>query len=734
MGPSGTQVHAPPLLTAVAAGIIAGLLAVVLCSSCAALIFSGPLSAHVSAGVGIALFCTCIVGFSSAVTSSYPGTVATVQTEPAALAAVMASTVVSALPPDTPPVQVVGTVVAAIACGTLLTGVFLFALGAVRLGALVRFIPYPVMGGFMAGIGWLLVTGSIALMTDAPAGLSRLPDLFRPAMLAKWGAGLLLALGMLVAQRRSRHPLVMPAVLAASTALFYLVVVVTGTPVAVATAEGWLLSDSPGASFSTLWSAFPLVHADWWVVLGQSGTLCAISLISLVSLLLNASALEIGAECDIDLDRELRTTGAANLVAGLGGGMVGYHSLSLSTLALNMRTRSRLVGLIVAATCALALYAGTAVLSLFPKPVLGGLLMFLGLSFLVNWVYDARSRLPRSDYVVVMLIFITVSSVGYLEGVGIGIVAAVILFVVNYSRINLVRHAVSGVLQQSNVDRPPKHRQVLQEHGEGIHMLKLQGYIFFGSANGLLAPIRERVADSARPPLRFLICDFHRVTGLDTSAAISFVKIRQLGDRMDFVLLFSSAPPEFRTQLAGWGAGRDDGASVRFFPDLDHALEWCEDQLLTSGADDAAEGASHARWSEALPDALAAHLQPYLQRVEISAGEKLIHQGERANDLFFVESGQLSVVLESDGDRQAIRLRKIGPGTVLGELGLYLGATRTASVIADEPSIVYRLESTTLDRMKQEAPELASAFHEYMAHLLAERLVYTNRTLEAVLD
>jgi SulP family sulfate permease len=620
MGPSVTQVHAPPLLTAVAAGIVAGLLAVVLCGSCAALIFSGPLSPHVSVGVGMALFCTCIVGFGSALTSSYPGTVSTVQTEPVALAAVMASTVVSSLPLDTPPARVVGTVVAAIACGTLLTGVFLFALGAVRLGALARFIPYPVMGGFMAGIGWLLVTGSIALLTDVPTGLSHVPDLLRPAMLAKWGAGLLIALGLLVAQRHSRHPLAMPAVLAASTAVFYLAVVVTGTPLAVATAKGWLLSDSPGASFSTFWSTFPLFHADWWVVLGQSGTLCAISLISLVSLLLNASALEIGAERDIDLDQELRTTGAANLVAGLGGGMVGYHSLSLSTLALNMRTQSRLVGLIVAATCALTLYAGTTVLSLFPKPVLGGLLMFLGLSFLVNWVYDAWSRLPRSDYVVVMLIFVTVSSIGYLEGVGIGIVAAVILFVVNYSRINLVRQAVSGLLQQSNVDRPPKHRQVLQERGEGIYVLKLQGYIFFGSANSLLASIRDRVADTAGPRLAFLICDFHRVTGLDTSAAISFVKIRQLADRTDFTLLFSSAPPELRTQLAGWGAGWDDEASIRFFPDLDHALEWCEDQLLTSGADDAAEGESHARWSEALPEALATHLRPYLQRVEISAG------------------------------------------------------------------------------------------------------------------
>jgi SulP family sulfate permease len=80
-----------------------------------------------------------------------------------------------------------------------------------------------------------------------------------------------------------------------------------------------------------------------------------------------------------------------------------------------------------------------------------------------------------------------------------------------------------------------------------------------------------------------------------------------------------------------------------------------------------------------------------------------------------------------------IRIRRTGPGTVLGELGFYLDTPRTASVIADGPGKAYRLTTESLDKMEVSDPELASALHRFMADLLAERLLRTTQTLEAVL-
>ena len=123
----------------------------------------------------------------------------------------------------------------------------------------------------------------------------------------------------------------------------------------------------------------------------------------------------------------------------------------------------------------------------------------------------------------------------------------------------------------------------------------------------------------------------------------------------------------------------------------------------------------------------------YTTRLEIAPGTEIIRQGDPAADLYFVESGQVTVSL-SLRERGRVRLRKMGAGTVAGEVGLYLGGERSASVVADTPSVVHRLGRDALARMAQEDPTLVAAFHQCMAKLLAERLINTNEALRAVLD
>ncbi|MGC9336390.1 MAG: cyclic nucleotide-binding domain-containing protein [Anaerolineae bacterium] len=103
-----------------------------------------------------------------------------------------------------------------------------------------------------------------------------------------------------------------------------------------------------------------------------------------------------------------------------------------------------------------------------------------------------------------------------------------------------------------------------------------------------------------------------------------------------------------------------------------------------------------------------------------------------ADDLYFIERGTVSVYLELENDKR-VRLHTLGLGTSVGVLGLYLGTTRTASVIADSLTIAYRLTRAALTDMKEKEPELAATFHELIVRLLSERLAATTRTLEAVL-
>ncbi len=720
------------MLPSLTSGALLGVAEVIFALSVGSLIFSGDLAPHLSHGFAIALVTTTVMLISISLGSSVRGVTGSLQDSPSVILAVIAAALFGALPAAGVEARL-ATVLVAIGATALLTGAFFLALGLFKLGGLVRFLPYPVVGGFLAGTGWLLVRGSFGVMTDFPLTLASLPALLQPDQLLLWVPGVLFALVLFFGLRRIRHLLVMPGILLGAFVVFYLALLVTGTSVAEATDRGLLLGEISGqASWQPL-SLGNLLAADWAAILGQSGNIAIILVIGVVSLLLNASALELAFRRDADLNRELRVAGVANILSGLGGGAVGYHALDLSTLCCRTGARSRLPGLVAGAFCAVVLFAGSPLLAFFPRPILGGSLLFMGLGFLVEWVIEGWSKFSRADYAVVLLILVVVGATNFLIGVGVGLVAMIILFVVNYSRISVVRYTLSGAEMTSTVERCTYHRQVLRELGQHTYILKLQGFLFFGTANALLEQIRARVTDAAQPQVRFIILDFRRVTGLDSSAVLSFVKGRQLAEAQGITLLLTSVSEEIRYQFELADLSEED-ERVLILPDLDHALEWCEDQLLkiesvtmilpvTLRAQLAEEGFEKTD---------TARLMKFLEKVRIEEGEYLIRQGGEAEDLFFIELGSVSVYLELE-DGKRVRLQTLGPGTVVGELGVYLGRRRLASVIADSPTTAYRLTRAALSEMREKEPELTATFHEFMVRLLSERLTTTTRTLEAVL-
>src|SRR5262249_34029754 len=159
---------------------------------------------------------------------------------------------------------------------------------------------------------------------------------------------------------------------------------------------------------------------------------------------------------------------------------------------------------------------------------------------------------------------------------------------------------------------------------------------------------------------------------------------------------------------------------------LDHGVEMCEDAILL-GEIRAGESPQSA-----LRDSLASlwpadgEVDLFLARLEkreAASGEYLIRQGAPAEERYFIERGQGSARLRLSDGRE-LRLRTMGPGAVVGEMGLYLGQPRSASIVVDRPTLVYSLSLAALDAMHREAPATAAAFHRFVASLLAERLAH----------
>ena len=314
--------------------------------------------------------------------------------------------------------------------------------------------------------------------------------------------------------------------------------------------------------------------------------------VATIAILFNISGTELVLDRDLDTNQELRDAGVLNVVSGALGGIPGYHALSLTALAERMRIDARAAGLIAALVPLAAVVFGASVIGLIPRTIVGGVLVFLGLAFIVEWVWDKRRRLPPLEYAVVLVILVGIIVWGFLVGVVIGLVLAVVLFAVSYGRIELVREVAFGETYRSNVDRPASERAELRALSDRVQILRVSGFVFFGSTNRLLERIVHRIDDT---PPRFLVIDLRRATGVDSSAVVAFVKVMRLAEASGFEVVFTGASDPVRAQLARGGVEETEGL-VSFEPDLDRGLQRCEDALLSAPSlDEAKSGAPRRR-------------------------------------------------------------------------------------------------------------------------------------------
>lgn len=735
-----SHAHIPPdlnagdrLVSALFAGFVIGLITVFIEISFASLAFDGALTPYLGAGIGYLLVGAFVMSAVVALTSSTEGAVSIPQDTTAALLSLAAGAVAGGIAVASE--QAFVTVVAVMVIASLLTGLCFLLLGWFRLGRLVRFIPYPVIAGFLSGTGWFLFKGGLGLLAGEPLTVANIGILAQPYVWAMVLPGLVFALALRLVGR-IKHFLAMPAVILFALALFYAVVWLSGRDLAQMAEQGWLLGPF---SSSAIWrppTPEMLAGANWGLVANSAGTIAAIIIISTVALLMNASALEVALKRDIDLDRELRAGGLGNLLAGLFGSPPGYQAVSLIVLGREMAARSRMVGVVAGLTCLAALLVGTEALALLPRFVFGGLIIHLGFAFLDASLVAGWSKLPRFDYAVVIAITVVMAAVGVLQALLAGIVLAMILFVIEYSRGDVVKNELTGVCFHSRVDRSPAEEAILRTQGDQVLVLRLRGFIFFGTAESLLARVNRRIHAEAGP-LGFVVLDFQAVHGVDVSALNSFVRLKHLAEAHAFQIILCGLSPLLIRQMAnmaviGSGGAPADGLALTA-PDLDQAMEHCEEEILArhrGAAEYSAEAIFAQMLSKICPDpATLAVVSGAFDRVETAAGDVLIRQGDQADVIYLLASGRMDVLLEAAGG-PAMRVRKIGPGAVVGEIGYYLGQPRGATILASQPCVLYRLSAETLAQLEAAVPAAAAAFHRFIAQTLAARVVDMNRLVQ----
>jgi SulP family sulfate permease len=710
--------------SSVVSGVVVGLFSILFYLSYAALIFAGPLAPWLGYGLAATFITGAIGGTLMALRSSLPFGIGGPDGSTSAVTAALVATLASRMIADGQQEHLLPAALIVLMLSAALTGLLLGSLGLARAGRAIRFVPYPVIGGFLGASGVLILLGAVQVLTGTRLGLSSLADLASGDSLAKLASALAIGLFLLAGRRFSRSPLVMPAQLLACLVGFYVVLFALGVPAEQARQAGWLFTAPAVAAFDPPWT-LDLSLFPWRSLPALSADLLAVMFVGALSVLLNITSVELRTRHEADLDRELKVLGAANMLSAAMGGYVASLTATRTNMNFALSRGARIPGVVVAGLSAAALFVQPDYIGYMPRCVLGGLLLTLGYDLVARWLVVGARQLARLEYVSLLAITAIIVVWGFLPGVAIGVIFGCATFALSAGRVSAIKFAFDGSEYRSSLDRGARELALLGAHGSELQGLSLQSYLFFGSANRLYEHVKALLVQN--PECRFLLFDFRLVTGIDSSATQSFTKIKQAADSLGTKLVMVNLSPVLTQAFDNIGFLTPD---IQVVGDLDHALEACENAIIAAHSSSEGEAGSLHDWlAEALADpVLADRLAHACRRLEFRAGDVLAEQGGPADSMHFVLEGRVGIIVAL-GDGRSIRVRSLGRHTTVGEMGLITGRPRSATVQAEADGVAYELPVGAFNRLKAEQPALAQALLIYVIGVMTERLSFASRLI-----
>ena len=428
---------------------------------------------------------------------------------------------------------------------------------------------------------------SARLAGNLDYSLSTLRQLFKLDTVFLWTIPLCLAVVLLVTQRFVKSNFLVGGYFVAVAAVFYFFKFALGIHMETLHDKGWVFDSPPaGNPWYHFYSLYDFKAIDWEALVETVPAMFALTFFGILHVPINVPALGISTgEDNLNLDRELIAHGLSNCVSGLMGSIQNYLVYTNSILFIDSGGNDRLAGLMLAAATFGILVAGPTIIGFIPIMVVGALIFLLGIELLLEALVDTYGRLHRLEYVTVIIIVVTMGVWDFVFGILVGIILAALSFVVQTSRHTAVRATYSGNVANSTVRRPPMQHRYLKEAGQQMFVIKLAGFLFFGTIVSVESRIRGLLADEAfsQRPLRYLILDMFHINGVDFSAAEAFTRINRLLKQREVKLVISGLDinGEIGQALRNVGLFKEE-SEVEIFEDLNEALEFCENKLLAT--------------------------------------------------------------------------------------------------------------------------------------------------------
>ena len=693
-------VFAPVGSEYLAAGIMSGLVAAVVGN----VVVSALVKGRPSASGPRASSCLVLAGFVASVSSANPG-------------------------------LGIGAFVALTSACIMMGGAIQLIFGVLRLGSLMRFVPFPVVSGFTNGIAIILFLGFAPLVF----GIAEHPAAGIAGFVSPhWGGftiGVITLATIIVAERRTKA---VPSSFIGLVvgAIAYTVMVLLMPSVDVGAVVG---SDSKSAMDSALGSVLLVPWSEaanaiqvqprlWKILVGYALVLAFIG--SLDSMLATLQ-IEGHTHQRYDPNRELIAHGIANIVSAALGGLAVASSTSQLQAMYRAGGRRMTAGLVQSGVLLIALLTSPLWLKHMPLALLGALMLAAAYKLADPWARDLfaefwkkRRRdddITQSLAVVVLVAGFTVVT-DFVTAIIVGLIVSGAIYVRAVNN-GVIRIVLTGRAAASRYMYDSATVAYLKDALDRAAIVQLEGQLFFGTA--------ERVAnalDQLDPKIQYIVLDFQRVHGLDASSAIVLQRTQRRLKSLGKTVIFAHMQKRDFDQKLRELAGSRNGESSRIFPDADRAMEWVESQLIAGwqggGQADQRVDDNFSIFSR-MNDAEKRLVHKHLRELEAAPEQVLFNQDDDGRELYLLRAGTVGIY-QSGKDKQGLRLVSFAAGTMFGEMALLDRRPRAATGICNGPCSLYVLSREALDAIEREAPAAAVKIYEAIAHDVSQRLRATN--------
>ena len=623
----------------------------------------------------------------------------------------------------------------------LMTGGLQLIMGGLKLGRLIKYMPYPVVSGYLSGVGLIIIGSQLPRFLGAPKGVNVWGALGSPGLWRWQGiavGGATIAVMLLAPKVTKKVPA--PVLGLAAGIMTYLVLGLADPALLTLTGNTFVVGALGGEggglmeTFSARWSAL----GDLGFGTLRDLVVPALTLAVLLSIdtLKTCVVLDALTRTRHDSNRELIGQGLGNLAAAALGGVPGAGTMGATLVNMSSGATTKLSGLIEGIAALIAFVLLAQLISWVPVASLSGILLVIGVR-MINWssLSFLKSRSTILDFAVILAVIACALSISLIVASGVGVVLAVFLFIREQVHGSVVRRIASGDQTFSKRVRVQEEMDILAERGAQTAIVELQGSLFFGTTSQLFHALEADLKTR-----KYLILDMRRVQSVDITAAHMLEQIKDMLGERHGVLIFSQIPKhlpngrDMEQYFDQMGLVRS-GHPARIFGEVNEAMEWAEDQIITEAAlpsneESLLELSEIELFKDRKKETLI-ELEKSMETRAVKAGEKLFSIGDHADELFLIRKGTIRIVLPLAGG-QMRHLATFGRGSFFGEMAFLDGESRSADAVAFSDAHLFVLSRKSFDAFADSHKKVGLNLMEGLASVLASRLRYTNAELRAL--